>query len=164
MPTFSAIEQEISNMLDIPDEELDEKQRLALDAYLEELGSQEQEKVDNFAQFIRIEGARAEALKAEAARLASKARTAANRINYLKERYLDAMQRNGLQKVRGQIYALSVRASDVVTITNEAILPEKFVMEKTTIMPDKLAIKDALKKGEAVPGAILDKSYSLRVA
>lgn len=164
MPTFSAIEQEISNMLDIPDEKLDEKQRLALDAYLEELGSQEQEKVDNFAQFIRIEGARAEALKAEAARLASKARTAANRIAYLKDRYLDAMQRNGLQKVRGQIYAISVRASDIVTITNEAILPEKFVMEKTTIMPDKMAIKDALKKGEAIPGAILDKSYSLRVA
>lgn len=162
--TFAQIQEEIAGMLDIPDDELNEEQRLALDAYLEELGSQEQEKVDNFAQFIRIEGARAEALKTEAARLASKARTAANRISYLKERYLDAMQRNGLQKVRGQIYALSVRASDVVTITNEAILPEKFVMEKTTIMPDKLAIKDALKKGEAVPGAILDKSYSLRVA
>ena len=162
--TFAQIQEEIAGMLDIPDDELNEEQRHALDAYLEELGSQEQEKVDNFAQFVRIEGARAEALKAEAARLASKARTAANRISYLKERYLDAMQRNGLQKVRGQIYALSVRASDVVTITNEAILPEKFVMEKTTIMPDKLAIKDALKKGEAVPGAILDKSYSLRVA
>ena len=162
--TFAQIQEEIAGMLDIPDDELNEEQRLALDAYLEELGSQEQEKVDNFAQFIRIEGARAEALKTEAARLASKARTAANRISYLKERYLDAMQRNGLQKVRGQIYALSVRASDVVTITNEAILPEKFVMEKTTIMPDKLAIRDALKKGEAVPGAILDKSYSLRVA
>lgn len=162
--TFAQIQEEIAGMLDIPDDELNEEQRLALDAYLEELGSQEQEKVDNFAQFIRIEGARAEALKAEAARLASKARTAANRIAYLKDRYLDAMQRNGLQKVRGQIYALSVRAADVVTITNEAILPEKFVMEKTTIMPDKLAIKDALKKGEAVPGAILDKSYSLRVA
>jgi hypothetical protein len=162
--TFAQIQEEIAGMLDIPDDELNEEQRLALDAYLEELGSQEQEKVDNFAQFVRIEGARAEALKAEAARLASKARTAANRISYLKERYLDAMQRNGLQKVRGQIYALSVRASDVVTITNEAILPEKFVLEKTTIMPDKLAIKDALKKGESVPGAILDKSYSLRVA
>ena len=162
--TFAQIQEEIAGMLDIPDDELNEEQRLALDAYLEELGSQEQEKVDNFAQFVRIEGARAEALKTEAARLASKARTAANRISYLKERYLDAMQRNGLQKVRGQIYALSVRASDVVTITNEAILPEKYVMEKTTIMPDKLAIRDALKKGEAVPGAILDKSYSLRVA
>lgn len=162
--TFAQIQEEIAGMLDVPDEELTDEQRETMCAYLDELGSQEQEKVDNFAQFVRIEGARAEALKTEAARLASKARTAANRISYLKERYLNAMQRNGLQKVRGQIYALSVRASDVVTITNEAILPEKFVMEKTTIMPDKLAIRDALKKGEDVPGAILDKSYSLRVA
>jgi hypothetical protein len=151
-------------MLDVPDEELTDEQREVMNSYLDELGSQEQDKVDNFAQFIRVEAARAEVLKEEAARLASKARTASNRIAYLKDRYLDVMQRNGLQKIRGQIYAISVRASEIVTITNEAILPERYVVEKTTIMPDKLAIRDALKKGEDIPGAILDKSYSLRVA
>ena len=162
--TFSQIQDEIRNMLDVPDDELSDEQRETLCAYLDELGDQEASKVDSFGQFIRIESARAEALKAEATRLASKARTAAGRIAFLKAKYLDAMQRNGLQNVRGQVYALSVRATDVVTITNEAMLPERYVVEKTTIMPDKLAIKDALKKGEAIPGAILDKSYSLRVA
>ena len=164
MPTFSTIEQEISNMLDIPDDELNEEQRLALDSYLEELGSQEQEKVDNFAQFIRIEGARAEALKVEAARLASKARTASNRIAYLKQRYLDTMQRNGLQKVRGQIYALSVRATDIVSITNQDALPEQYIRVKTTIEPDKVALKAALKEGQEIPGAALSQSFSLQVA
>ena len=162
--TFSQIQDEIRNMLDIPDDELTEEQRETMCRYLDELGGQEADKVDNFALFVRMESARADALKAEAARLASKARTAAGRIAYLKEKYLDAMQRNGLRQVRGQVYALSVRATDVVTITNEAVLPERYVVEKTTIMPDKLAIKDALKKGEDIPGAILDKSYSLRVA
>lgn len=162
--TFSQIQDEIRNMLDVPDDELTDEQREVMCSYLDMLGDQERAKVDAFAQFVRIESARAEALKVEAARLASKARTAANRISFLKERYLDAMQRNGLTNVRGQVYALSVRATDVVTITNETILPERFVVEKTTIMPDKMAIKDALKKGEAIPGAILDKSYSLRVA
>jgi hypothetical protein len=133
-------------------------------SYLDELGGQEADKVDAFGSFLRLESARAEALKAEAQRLASKARTAANRIAFLKAKYMDAMQRNGLRQVRGQVYALTVRSTDIVTITNEAILPERFVVEKTTIMPDKMAIKDALKKGEDIPGAILDKSYSLRVA
>lgn len=162
--TFSQIQEEIRNMLDVPDDELSDEQREVMCSYLDELGSQETDKVDAFGQFIRIEAARAEALKAEAARLASKARTAAGRIAFLKSRYLDAMQRNGLQNVRGQVYALSVRSTDIVTITDEAKLPERFAVKKTTIMPDKLAIRDALKKGEAIPGAILDKSYSLRVA
>ena len=164
MPTFMQIQDEVRAMLDIDESELTDEQKETLCAYLDELGDQEQAKVDAFALFVRIETARAEALKAEAARLASKARTAANRIAFLKSRYLDAMQRNGLQNVRGQVYALSVRATDVVTITNEVMLPKRFVVEKTTIMPDKMAIKDALKKGEDIPGAILDKSYSLRVA
>ena len=164
MPSFSQIQEEVRSMLDIDESELTDEQRETLCAYLDELGDQEASKVDSFGEFIRLESARAEALKAEAQRLASKARTAANRIAFLKARYLDAMQRNGLRNVRGQVYALSVRSTDIVTITNEAILPERYVVEKTTIMPDKMAIKDALKKGEDIPGAILDKSYSLRVA
>lgn len=164
MPSFMQIQDEIRNMLDVPNDELTDEQRKTMYAYLDELGSQEADKVDAFAQFIRMESARADALKAEAARLSAKARTAADRIAFLKSYYLDAMKLHGLQKVRGQVYAISVRATDVVTITNEAILPERFVTEKTTIMPDKLAIRDALKKGDDIPGAILDKSYSLRVA
>lgn len=164
MPTFMQIQDEIAGMLSIPDDELTDEQRETMCSYLDMLGDQEQAKVDSFAQFVKLESARAEALKAEAARLASKARTAAGRIAFLKEKYLDAMQRNGLTNVRGQVYALSVRSMDVVTITNEVMLPKRYVVEKTTIMPDKLAIKDALKNGEAIPGAILDKSYSLRVA
>ena len=164
MPSFVAIQEEVRAMLDIDESELSDEQRETLCAYLDELGDQEQAKVDAFAQFVKLESARAEALKAEAQRLANKARTAADRISFLKSRYLDAMQRNGLRQVRGQVYALSIRATDIVTITNEVMLPERFVVEKTTIVPDKLAIKDALKKGEDIPGAILDKSYSLRVA
>lgn len=164
MPSFVAVQEEISAMLSVPDEDLTEEQRALMCEYLDELGSQEQDKVDAFAQFVRMESARADALKAEAARLASKARTAANRIAFLKERYLDAMQRNGLQKIRGQVYALSVRKTDIVNILNEAKLPPEYIRVKTTAEPDKTAIKAALKEGQAIPGAELTKSYSLQVA
>lgn len=164
MPSFAAIQEEVRAMLDIDESELSDEQRETLCAYLDELGDQEQAKVDAFAQFVRMESARAEALKAEAARLASKARTAAGRIAFLKARYLDAMQRNGLTNVRGQVYALSVRKTDIVNITNEDKLPQEFLRVKTYTEPDKAAIKAALKEGQAIPGAELTKSYSLQVA
>jgi hypothetical protein len=74
------------------------------------------------------------------------------------------MQRNGLQKVRGQIYALSVRATDIVSITNQDALPEQYIRVKTTVEPDKTALKAALKEGQEIPGAALSKSFSLQVA
>ena len=38
IPSFDAIQQEIANILDIPDEELTDEQRLAVEDYLNELG------------------------------------------------------------------------------------------------------------------------------
>ena len=38
MPTFETIQEEIAGMLSIPDDELTDEQRAAMDAYLDELG------------------------------------------------------------------------------------------------------------------------------
>ena len=151
-------------MLDIPDEQLSDEQKAALDAYLDELGSQEASKVDNFALFVRLESARAEALRAEAQRLASRARTAENRIAYLKMRYMQAIEQAGLKGVKGSVYRLSIRATDIVNVTNQDALPEQYVRVKTTVEPDKVALKAALKEGQVIPGAALVQTYSLQVA
>lgn len=90
-PTFAQIQAEITAMLDIPDDELDESQRQAMDAYLEELGIQEAAKIDGFAQFIRLESMRADSLREESRRLAVRAKTAENRIGFLKNHYLEIM-------------------------------------------------------------------------
>lgn len=163
MPKLTDILEEIRAMLDVNDDELSDEQRDLMDAYLDELGTQEADKVDAIGQFFRIESARVDALKAEANRLAARAKTAQNRLDFLRMRYLQAMQVAGLQKVRGQVYSMSVRSTDVVQITNTVILPEQYVTEKTEIVPNKVAIRDALKQGREIPGAQLAKSYSLRV-
>lgn len=59
MPSFSEIQEEIQNMLEISDEELNDEQKAAMDAYLDELATQEAAKVDGFAQYIKLETARA---------------------------------------------------------------------------------------------------------
>ena len=51
MPSFSNILDEISAMLSIPDEELTDEQRAAMDAYLNDLARAEADKVDAFGSF-----------------------------------------------------------------------------------------------------------------
>jgi len=164
MPTFREIQDEIRNIMDVPTDQMDEDQKAAWDAYADELGCQEQDKVDGYGQFRVLEKARAEALAAEGKRLLARSKSILNNLDYLDGRYLGAMQEHGLKKVNGQVYSISVRATDVVEVTDEDALPEEFRRTTVTVAPDKVAIKDALKQGFSIPGAQLAKSYSLRVA
>lgn len=164
MPTFEQIETEIAGMLTVPDEELTEEQRAVMDDYLDELAGQEAQKVDGFGRFVKMQTAFAEAYKKEGQRLLSKAKSAEARLAYLKARYLEIMQGHGLRKVNGDAYTLSVRESEVVSITQRfEDLPEAYLRRKTTLEPDKTAIKAALKAGTAIPGCDLVRVYNLQI-
>lgn len=164
MPTFDQIQQEISSMLSIPDDELTDEQRAALDAYLDELGQQEAEKVDGFGQFIRLESARVEALKAESKRLAARARTAESRIGFLKGRYAAIMHDHGLKKVEGNAYTLSTRASTSVVVPEDlSQLDDLFLRRKETVEADKTVIKEHLERGMSIPGCALKTTLSLQI-
>lgn len=166
-PSFAKIQEEIANMLDIPDEELTDEQKQLMDVYLEELGQQEASKVDGFAGFIRKQIAIAEAIKAESDHLAAKAKTTMNKIDRLKSHYLAVMQSHGLKKINGNIYSIGVRENTRVEITDiDALINEDdpdFIKKEVTYKPDKKNIKEALKEGINVPGCALGKSYSLNI-
>ena len=164
IPSFDAIQQEIANILDIPDDELTDAQRLAVDDYLNELGEQEAQKVDSFAQFVRLETARAASMKDEAKRLAARAKTAENRLSYLKAKYMDIMHNNGLRKVQGNAYTLSVRESKAVVVPDDlTTLDEIFLRRKEVVEADKVLIREAIQRGQEVPGCELRSTYSLIV-
>jgi len=164
MPTMQAIQEEIRNMLDIPDDELTEEQRQAMDAYLDDLASQESKKVDNFAAFIREEAAHAKFLKEESQRLASKARTAEGRISFLKARYLSILQEQGLSKVKGDVYSLSIRHTPMVLIEDDSHLDDLYCrVVPAKREPDKKTILEALKGGVEIPGCKLVLSDSLQI-
>ena len=163
LPTFAHIQKEISSMLSVSDDELTPKQRQIMDDYLDELGIQESRKIDNFCQFLRLEAARADALKTEAQRLSSMARTAEKRIAYLKTRYLAIMQEHGIHdKVKGEIYTLSIRSTPVVAVEASELIPEEFWNVKVERSIDKVMVKNWLKAGKPVPGCYLRNSYSLQ--
>lgn len=165
MPTFDAIQQEIAAMLDVADEDLTDEQKKAMDAYLDELGAQEAEKIDSFAAFIRQEAARVKFLKDEAARLTSKARTAENRIAWLKGRYASILHDHGLKGAKGQCYSLTLRQSQRVEVDPAAVeeLPRDYRKIKMVVEADKSAIGAALKEGKIIPGCRLVTSASLQI-
>ena len=164
MATFAQIQAEIESMLSIPDNMLTDEQRATMDAYLDELGQQEADKVDGFGQFLRLQTARAEAMKEEAKRLSAAAKCIENRLERLKLYYVGVLRVSGLQRVSGKVYTLSTRKSERVEVpVNVSGLGEAFVRRKVTIEPDKKAICDAIKSGQEVPGCRIVESYSLQV-
>ena len=163
MPAIKDIEMEIANVLDVDEGELNEEQIMALDGYLEELAGQEASKIDGFAQFCRLQGERISALEAESKRLARRAKSLERGMNYLKGNYLHTMQEHGLQKLAGNVYAVSIRKMPVVRIEDEQAIPAEYWTEKIERSVSKTAIKDAIKAGQEVPGACMAESYSLQV-
>jgi hypothetical protein len=73
------------------------------------------------------------------------------------------MQRHGLQKLAGNVYAVSIRETPVVRIEDEKAIPAEYWVEKIERSVSKTAIKDAIKAGQEVPGACMAESYSLQV-
>ena len=164
MPSFAEIQAEISNILSVADEDLTDEQRELFSAYADELAEQEEAKIDGFVSFLRAEQARADFLKEEAKRLTAMARNAEKKLDRLKDHYRHIMQANGLKKVSGKVYSASVRASSVVIVDNEQLVPKDYWRTKTETSIDKTAVRDALKAGEVVPGCSMGKSYSLLTA
>lgn len=163
MATFDQIQNEIASMLDIPDEELTDEQRQAMDDYLAELADMEVAKVDGFGQFVKVQSALADACTKEAQRLARKANSATRRISWLKKSYLEIMFQRGLKKVCGNAYAISIRDSETVVVESPDALPAIYVREKVTREPDKGVIKEALKGGLEVPGCYIQQMHSLQI-
>ena len=76
-----------------------------------------------------------------------------------------AMDTVGMKKLERPAATLSLAKSpDKAIITNEVDLPSSFLIEKTTVTPDKKAILAALKEGAAISGAELSNGgVSLRI-
>ena len=50
-----------------------------------------------------------------------------------------------------------------VEVTNQSLLPDQFMRTTLTTAPDKIAIKEELLKGTAIPGAELRQDMKLKV-
>jgi hypothetical protein len=85
------------------------------------------------------------------------------KAEWLERTISNAMQQFGIEKVESPTLKLSFRKSESTEIVNEAQIDDKFMTIKTTKTPNKTAIKEAIKNGEVVEGAVLVTNFNLQI-
>ena len=113
-------------------------------------------KIEACAAAMRDIEARAQAAADECERLWERKTALIRRKDWLKEYIRQNMEFVGRQKVEGSLFTVRVQSTaGRVEIAEGAVLPERFMATKTTTVPDKRKIGEALEAGEEVPGATL---------
>lgn len=134
----------------------------ALAAYAE-YNAAAAEKLEGTACYVRELKAEAGAIKAEEERLAKRRKALENKSERLKNYMMPALEAMG-GKVKGVMASVRIGKSQAVTVFDIDALPDAFKHVKTTIDPDKVALKKALKSGEDIPGAALEDRQSVVIS
>lgn len=119
------------------------------------------EKIEATALYLRELDAEAKAAKEEADRMIARVKSMQKRSDYLKAMLLNALHATG--KVKTGRVTVSIRTTQAVQIAEGADLPEAYMTVKTTVSPNKVAIKQALLDGVEVPGCSLEARESVSI-
>ena len=103
-----------------------------------------------------------EALKAEATRMKEKADREARALDRLEDYILSMLKRSGESKINAGTFTVGTRMSNSVWLEPDFNVAE-YMRTTTTIAPDKIAIRDALKNGAVIPGATITTKENLAI-
>ena len=76
---------------------------------------------------------------------------------------MNAFQIYGITEVRSATLKLSLRRSESIEVVNIDQLPESLTVVKKTVSADKVKIKEQIKNGIPVEGAVLVENFSLQI-
>ena len=120
------------------------------------------DKASNIVKLIRTLEADAKAIKEEKSRLDKMEKARSNKAKYLKLYLESNMKATGIKKCKADIFTLAIQKNPPsVDVYDFDKLPDEY--RKVEISADNTKIKDALKNGIDVPGAILCQSESIRI-
>lgn len=120
-----------------------------------------EEKVENTVKVIKNKEAEKKQLKEEIDRLTARHKSIDNDITRLKTGLQGAFEITGYEKVKTLLFTVSLTNNQPSVVVDEDLLPKKYFIQ--TLKPDKTAIKELLKAGKKVKGAMLQESRSLRI-
>ena len=134
-----------------------------LEAVLNSLGEEIEDKAENIAKLIKNYEADIEAFKAEEKRIAERRRTLENDVKRLKEYLFNNMKLTGKTKFKKGTFSFNIAKNPAsVEIVNQDIIPMDY-RELVEVINKKDILQD-LKNGKDVQGAILrDDNESLRI-
>ena len=122
-----------------------------------------QSKAVNYAKVIANFQAESDAIDQEIKRLKAMKESRDKKVEWLKESVKKAMLVSGIEKVESPLFKLSVRRSEAVEVDVVEALPTAFQNVKNVVTADKVAIKEAIKRGEFVMGARLVENFNLQI-
>ncbi len=125
---------------------------------LDQLEMARNEKIENICLFIKDLNAEAKALKEEEAAMKARRTASEKKADSLKD-YLQQMLAG--EKFKTARCAVSYRKSDGVVVSDQNALPDEYIRRKVIEEPDKVALKEALKAGEEIPGAFLESRQNM---
>lgn len=101
-------------------------------------------------------------LKAEAIRMKEKADREEKSLARLEDYILSMLKRSGEKKLSAGTFTVGTRTSTSVYVAPD-FHDERFIRTTTTSVPDKVALKEALKNGETIDGASLVEKENLSI-
>jgi hypothetical protein len=122
-----------------------------------------QAKAGNYAKVIANIQGDSDAIDAEIKRLKAMKDSKDRAVTRLKDALKNAMMVSGIEKIDSPIFKLSLRRSEAVEVPVVESLPKFYQNVKTVVTADKMAIKEAIKKGENVFGARIIENFSLQI-
>lgn len=122
-----------------------------------------QAKAGNYAKIIANIQSDADAIDNEIKRLKAMKESKERAIDRLKSAVKNAMLVSNIEKIDSPLFKLSIRKSEAVEVQIVEALPGAFINVKNVVTADKVAIKEAIKRGEHVTGAILIENFNLQI-
>jgi hypothetical protein len=150
-------------LLEVAGNITDPEAEAAVSEWMAEITSGIANKVDGYE--FRMEAIRlqAEKFKARAEMFSAAAKALTNLENNLKDRLKYSMIQMDKNEISGNYYRYKLQNSKAsVHISDETLLPAEYLTAKMVYTPNKTAIKDAIEEGRTVPGASLERGFTLR--
>ncbi len=131
---------------------------------LEALSCEWEDKAINVAKFMRNLEVTALAMKEAEQQMASRRKAFENRVQGLKDYLKFHLERTGITQIDSPWFRLSIQNNPpAVEVFNESLIPEAFKEQVITVKISKGKIKEALKAGQEVPGAVLTQGSRLAI-
>ena len=118
------------------------------------------EKIDNYARLILANKADILAIESEMERLAKLKRTLVKSNEWLIGSLEQNIDENGFKT---PLFAFKWAKSEAVEILDLNTIPMEYLRTKTSIEPDKVEIKKALKSGLEIKGAYIEQRRKLNL-
>lgn len=151
-----------NNLLELSNIDADsEDMREAIKNTLEGVEGEFNDKAVSVVHYIKNLDADAEAIDTEIKRLSARKKAISAKQDAIKEYLRFNMDATGIKKIECPLFTISsVAGREIVSIDEEALIPDEFIEIKSVIQPKKADILKALKSGNEVPGASITRSQN----